>query len=111
MFFFFQAEGGIRGDLVTGVQTCALPISAQDAIPQDEIHAFRLAIDATVERVKGFEDFHRRASGLFGSYPLVARKLPTLQRRRPGRTVGEPRNPRPCTTLPPLHSSLASTTY
>src|SRR5260364_136540 len=23
---FFQAEGGIRDDLVTGVQTCALPI-------------------------------------------------------------------------------------
>src|SRR5258708_16204820 len=25
--FFFQAEDGIRDDLVTGVQTCALPIS------------------------------------------------------------------------------------
>src|SRR5258708_28506769 len=25
-FFFFQAEDGIRDDLVTGVQTCALPI-------------------------------------------------------------------------------------
>ena len=25
--FFFQAEDGIRYDLVTGVQTCALPIS------------------------------------------------------------------------------------
>src|SRR5258708_1478917 len=27
--FFFQAEDGIRDDLVTGVQTCALPISQQ----------------------------------------------------------------------------------
>src|SRR6266403_1746219 len=27
MFFFFQAEDGIRGLYVTGVQTCALPIS------------------------------------------------------------------------------------
>src|SRR5947208_16736216 len=27
MVFFFQAEDGIRDDLVTGVQTCALPIS------------------------------------------------------------------------------------
>src|SRR5437016_8552565 len=26
-FFFFQAEDGIRGWSVTGVQTCALPIS------------------------------------------------------------------------------------
>src|SRR5207244_5035931 len=28
-FFFFQAEDGIRDDLVTGVQTCALPISCR----------------------------------------------------------------------------------
>src|SRR5258708_9237597 len=31
-FFFFQAEDGIRDDLVTGVQTCALPISATAAV-------------------------------------------------------------------------------
>src|SRR5205823_12206646 len=29
-FFFFQAEDGIRDKLVTGVQTCALPIFAGD---------------------------------------------------------------------------------
>src|SRR5439155_3981678 len=29
-FFFFQAEDGIRDGHVTGVQTCALPISADD---------------------------------------------------------------------------------
>src|SRR2546425_12941212 len=27
-FFFFQAEDGIRDKLVTGVQTCALPIAS-----------------------------------------------------------------------------------
>src|SRR3989441_599169 len=32
MFFFFQAEDGIRDKLVTGVQTCALPISFQVAL-------------------------------------------------------------------------------
>src|SRR2546423_3056145 len=32
-FFFFQAEDGIRDKLVTGVQTCALPIwSAPETI-------------------------------------------------------------------------------
>src|SRR5687767_7202530 len=31
IFFFFQAEDGIRDKLVTGVQTCALPISAYGA--------------------------------------------------------------------------------
>src|SRR5229473_5916085 len=30
-FFFFQAEDGIRDKLVTGVQTCALPISSECA--------------------------------------------------------------------------------
>src|SRR5258708_33288119 len=31
LFFFFQAEDGIRDDLVTGVQTCALPICNKHA--------------------------------------------------------------------------------
>src|SRR5258708_37985151 len=31
--FFFQAEDGIRDDLVTGVQTCALPICMPEAEP------------------------------------------------------------------------------
>src|SRR2546428_7688561 len=30
LFFFFQAEDGIRDLIVTGVQTCALPISLED---------------------------------------------------------------------------------
>src|SRR5215207_5965867 len=30
---FFQAEDGIRDPLVTGVQTCALPISSRGARP------------------------------------------------------------------------------
>src|SRR5688572_33320031 len=34
MFFFFQAEDGIRDLTVTGVQTCALPISHQLAVQQ-----------------------------------------------------------------------------
>src|SRR5437763_6193137 len=33
-FFFFQAEDGIRDTSVTGVQTCALPISRRDATPR-----------------------------------------------------------------------------
>src|SRR5205823_8778187 len=32
LFFFFQAEDGIRDKLVTGVQTCALPISGDDVV-------------------------------------------------------------------------------
>src|SRR2546425_12816433 len=35
-FFFFQAEDGIRDKLVTGVQTCALPISRHPVYVADE---------------------------------------------------------------------------
>src|SRR5687767_11643819 len=34
-FFFFQAEDGIRDKLVTGVQTCALPISTDASVLQE----------------------------------------------------------------------------
>src|SRR3989449_8624209 len=34
VFFFFQAEDGIRDVAVTGVQTCALPISSQQRAKQ-----------------------------------------------------------------------------
>src|SRR5687767_15436697 len=33
-FFFFQAEDGIRDKLVTGVQTCALPICGGNDVPR-----------------------------------------------------------------------------
>src|SRR6266545_2990181 len=36
LFFFFQAEDGIRDKLVTGVQTCALPITAAATAMQAE---------------------------------------------------------------------------
>src|SRR5690606_38395661 len=34
LFFFFQAEDGIRDFHVTGVQTCALPISSTERKPK-----------------------------------------------------------------------------
>src|SRR6266511_5174607 len=37
-FFFFQAEDGIRDFHVTGVQTCALPISAARSCGQDTFY-------------------------------------------------------------------------
>src|SRR2546425_8770690 len=42
-FFFFQAEDGIRDKLVTGVQTCALPI-----YPTDERRTIHLGMDLFV---------------------------------------------------------------
>src|SRR5205823_11645522 len=41
--FFFQAEDGIRDKLVTGVQTCALPISLQSIDPTRNIEKFKIS--------------------------------------------------------------------
>src|SRR3989449_8165672 len=60
-FFFFQAEDGIRDVAVTGVQTCALPISvpagrrlrraARDRVPVGGRRAGRLAGAAARRRL------------------------------------------------------------
>src|SRR6266849_6748687 len=47
IFFFFQAEDGIRDPLVTGVQTCALPISAV-GLTRDGRHAIIVTLDGRV---------------------------------------------------------------
>src|SRR5256884_907428 len=47
MFFFFQAEDGIRDVAVTGVQTCALPISFENSNA-------RLSMIAGISRSNGF---------------------------------------------------------
>src|SRR5256885_6498987 len=53
LFFFFQAEDGIRDYKVTGVQTCALPIS-EDARPARRV-------DRRVqESDRGSAEFRRR---------------------------------------------------
>src|SRR5258706_3667777 len=38
-FFFFQAEDGIRDWSVTGVQTCALPISSATELRRFRVHS------------------------------------------------------------------------
>src|SRR5205823_7145044 len=46
--FFFQAEDGIRDKLVTGVQTCALPISTADMTAAARLRSFRREAPAPV---------------------------------------------------------------
>src|SRR5258707_11405838 len=45
-FFFFQAEDGIRDIGVTGVQTCALPISAYQILFLDRVPPYAAVDDA-----------------------------------------------------------------
>src|SRR6266498_1539323 len=53
LFFFFQAEDGIRDADVTGVQTCALPISGDEP-----------ARHAPGDRVVGHLPLQRRRRGV-----------------------------------------------
>src|SRR6266516_7384220 len=88
--FFFQAEDGIRGRTVTGVQTCALPISLGRRIdpqgstvsivpyvqptlafivgdsPSDLVFGFGVGADFRLSRV-----LDARVSGGLGDRPLT----------------------------------------
>src|SRR5260370_22285720 len=62
-FFFFQAEDGIRDSSVTGVQTCALPIS---------VHLRRFAAPGQVARhalANGFDVRHFQLGNLGNQLP------------------------------------------
>src|SRR5207247_7245912 len=52
LFFFFQAEDGIRDPLVTGVQTCALPIFAALKAARDRERVKR-ALEALKDAARG----------------------------------------------------------
>src|SRR5205823_10528865 len=51
MYFFFQAEDGIRDKLVTGVQTCALPISLREVLNDASSRQRQLDAFAKIEAI------------------------------------------------------------
>src|SRR5207244_6799506 len=73
--FFFQAEDGIRDDLVTGVQTCALPIFAFDI--DTGVSSFDLALEVA-ETLQGLSCMVTYNTDLFES-ATIARMLAHLQ--------------------------------
>src|SRR5687767_15317294 len=72
-FFFFQAEDGIRDKLVTGVHTCALPISRRSAAAVDRVH----------------RQLHARESRARNSPHRAARAVPAGEVRNSGRRQGD----------------------
>src|SRR2546425_9165268 len=50
--FFFQAEDGIRDKLVTGVQTCALPIYLKEIATTRRARSFFQSLQQTVEKCR-----------------------------------------------------------
>src|SRR5690625_3866528 len=57
MFFFFQAEDGIRDGHVTGVQTCALPITMNHAEQPEMLDNIRGNTTETIKDVINSEEF------------------------------------------------------
>src|SRR5699024_11814626 len=74
--FFFQAEDGIRDRNVTGVQTCALPISDQVKELQQDVESTRPVIDKinALLSSSGFTSFHLVESDEFANGYKLARE-------------------------------------
>src|SRR5256885_16949573 len=83
--FFFQAEDGIRDYKVTGVQTCALPISEQGR--RNEITA---ATSSTVSRYNRRDRWKLARSG--SATPRAVRRVRSEEGRggEEGRSRGAP---------------------
>src|SRR5439155_18660137 len=82
-FFFFQAEDGIRDGHVTGVQTCALPISKSDKpteLPQ-HCHAGEPALEL---QACGGNAYRRHCEN-----PASSRIVPKSGNRSEERRVGK----------------------
>src|SRR5256885_12836304 len=69
ILFFFQAEGGIRDYKVTGVQTCALPISVYQG------HLARNLPPVVAELLPGFASDAQRALQFVRSTPGIGTAL------------------------------------
>src|SRR2546422_2085035 len=79
-FFFFQAEDGIRDVAVTGVQTCALPISSEPWLSPRAIDGCRVLgrfcpkVGTSPDRIRELAQFRGWTSA------LVVRRLKGLAR-------------------------------
>src|SRR5258708_12273365 len=75
VFFFFQAEDGIRDDLVTGVQTCALPISLWNQAEREQRGEYRIAAQFAAREIIG--------KATRGAVSIRGDARQTLQQRSP----------------------------
>src|SRR5205809_2807278 len=87
-FFFFQAEDGIRDVAVTGVQTCALPISRVRPYRPGDLH--RCLLGKPVEPVpRRLRYVFLREHDLQGSGAVAQHHEADLARRSEERRVGK----------------------
>src|SRR5256886_17659942 len=101
-FFFFQAEDGIRDLTVTGVQTCALPISGRGRLFRK---AYRLR-DQAIPRRAGWNGARRGSrdarlqGGLLGENPSLKNQNRGLFLSRVGDGGNDRTNSRPHQSTP-----------
>src|SRR3989441_5246845 len=85
LIFFFQAEDGIRDKLVTGVQTCALPICVDHHrhLPQADAEGFGGARVVDLVHHLHFEEMVPRAESAELASATLTRALRDLARVGP----------------------------
>src|SRR5690348_17433840 len=85
-FFFFQAEDGIRDGRVTGVQTCALPISFLQPIgapPASGIGAVDLRVDrGAIYATFTLGGLDRKSTRLNSSHPSISYAVFCLKKKK-----------------------------
>src|SRR5438046_10450318 len=77
MFFFFQAEDGIRDWSVTGVQTCALPISS--------LIGLAVALTRMSATARPIRDARIKERAISWSVPIEATSSSRSEERRVGK--------------------------
>src|SRR5205809_3800731 len=87
IFFFFQAEDGIRDVAVTGVQTCALPICVECESGGGDGRALR-SFASRAFRTLAQDDKPRGALSCF-SRAMASRTSPKSSKRSEERRVGK----------------------
>src|SRR5207247_5452199 len=87
--FFFQAEDGIRDPLVTGVQTCALPIWASSTEPYSLISSASWAWDSKNRRLAAGYFVATRSAGGQVARAAMAEPSATAMTRSEERRVGK----------------------
>src|SRR5437773_8532095 len=78
LIFFFQAEDGIRDRDVTGVQTCALPISVLDKVVRDQRLFLWVGSPADKPAFAGFQLAEQYGPGAYGLTVDSAGRIYTL---------------------------------
>src|SRR5690606_39353935 len=103
VFFFFQAEDGIRDFHVTGVQTCALPIyEIAPAFRPAAVAALQYSMEGDIGEVRGVQPRHgrlgqpgdRKSTRLNSSHVKISYAVFCLKKKKKKQTKDKQKNNR-----------------